>query len=257
MTYESVSVVIPYFHDRETINAALDSVFAQSLRPSEVILISDTGEHDPKFDEICKAYTERSSCELVAICNLKNSGPGFARNLGITEASCSYIAFLDSDDRWNLNHLEKAVSSIRSDDFVAVSMQDGNRVRIWSSNTLLAMLLVNPYVTSATLLKREVFQGSSRFAETFNFAEDFYLWLSIARVYGPRSFPVVQAPCSGVHNIQRRRGLSSDSKAVLKGTCMALSKVFLEGPVSRRSKTYFAVGCLCALLRYVFKRIVK
>ena len=256
MTYESVSVVIPYFHDHETIEAALDSVFAQSLRPSEVILVSDTGGHDPRFDEICNVYTEKSSCELVAICNLKNSGPGFARNLGVAAASCSYLAFLDSDDQWNLNHLEKAVSSIQCGDFIGLSMRDGNRFRILSSNTFLPILLVNPYVTSATLLKREVFQRSLRFAESFNFAEDYYLWLSIARDYGVRSLPVVRAPCSGVYNIQRRRGLSSDSKSVLKGTISALAKVFLEENKSR-SKTYFVIGFACAWFRYAIKEILK
>src|SRR5262245_41583681 len=91
----AVSVIIPAYRASRDIADALDSVFAQRFSNFEVVLVDDGS---PDGDELVAAIEPyRSRIEFM---RQPNQGAGAARNAGIRVACGRYLAFLDSDDRW-------------------------------------------------------------------------------------------------------------------------------------------------------------
>jgi len=88
-----VSVIIPTYNRRKTIERAVNSVLAQTWKEIEVIVVDD-GSTD-QTDEILKGYGDR-----IRVIRQQNGGPSAARNTGIKAATGEIISFLDSDDAW-------------------------------------------------------------------------------------------------------------------------------------------------------------
>lgn len=93
MSEALVSCIMPVFNGRRFITEALDSIFAQTYQPIEVIVVDD-GSTDDTAD-VVTAYGRG-----VRLLQQANAGAPAARNHGIRESSGSFLAFLDSDDKW-------------------------------------------------------------------------------------------------------------------------------------------------------------
>ena len=103
-----ITVILPAFNRRDTIMRAIESVFRQTYRPLEVILVDDCST-DGTSDLVSSV---RFPEPIRVIKLLRNEGPAGARNAGIREASGQYVAFLDSDDWWLPTKIEKQVQVI-------------------------------------------------------------------------------------------------------------------------------------------------
>lgn len=98
------SVIIPVYNRRELLQEALASVWAQTFKDFEVIIVDD-GSTDGTWE-----YMQTLGPAITAL-RQENAGPGAARNKGVEAARGDYIAFLDSDDlwfSWTLDTLRKA-----------------------------------------------------------------------------------------------------------------------------------------------------
>lgn len=98
-----VSVIVPIYNAERYLKKCIDSILNQSLKEIEVILIND-GSTDGSI-KIIEEYSKNDS--RVVILNLKNGGPGKARNEGIKIAKGEYLSFVDSDDYIEREFLEK------------------------------------------------------------------------------------------------------------------------------------------------------
>src|SRR5882762_251911 len=98
-----VSVILPTYNRRETIQAAIASVQRQTFADWELIVVDDGSTDDTA------AMIEGSDPRLVLI-RQENQGVNGARNAGMLRARGQYIAFLDSDDEWLPHHLELSVA---------------------------------------------------------------------------------------------------------------------------------------------------
>lgn len=95
------SIIIPLFNKEKEIQQTLESVLHQSFRDFEVIIIND-GSTD-KSEQMVNSFTD----ERILLISTDNKGVSQARNFGINYANGEIIAFLDADDYWFPNHLEK------------------------------------------------------------------------------------------------------------------------------------------------------
>ena len=104
----AASVIIPAYQAAPYIAQALDSVFAQSFRDFEVIVVNDGSPDTPDFERALQPY-------LANITYIKqaNHGPSHARNTGIGKARAPLIALLDSDDFWAPDYLATHVGILR------------------------------------------------------------------------------------------------------------------------------------------------
>lgn len=96
----TVSVVIPAFNAESFLGEALDSVLGQTARPTEVIVVDD-GSTDGT-----RALVRRYS-DAVRLVTQDNGGAARARNVGARQATGEWLAFLDADDVWLPEKLEK------------------------------------------------------------------------------------------------------------------------------------------------------
>jgi len=100
----TISAIIPLFNGAAFIEDALNSVFAQTLPPDEIIVVDDGSADDGA------ALVERlSAARDVTLIRKENGGQSSARNLGIARATGDLIALLDQDDMWYPHHLEEMV----------------------------------------------------------------------------------------------------------------------------------------------------
>ncbi len=100
-----VSVIIPAYNSGAYIERALESVLGQSRGGDEVIVVDD-GSDDNTFEVVGK-YAGRVRC-----IRQENAGASAARNTGVRAASSEWIAFLDADDEWMEDYLDKQVAIV-------------------------------------------------------------------------------------------------------------------------------------------------
>jgi glycosyltransferase involved in cell wall biosynthesis len=98
----TISVVIPLFNKAEHVRAAVQSVLAQTLQPIEILVIDDGSTDDG-------AEAAESLGGKVNVIRQSRRGVAAARNLGIEMASGDAVAFLDADDVWKPQFLERVV----------------------------------------------------------------------------------------------------------------------------------------------------
>lgn len=103
MTTVPLSVVIPTFRDGEALARALSSIASQTWQPAEIIVVDDAGN-----DETCSTVLpDFAGLPIKHVRLRQNIGPGGARNAGISAGSEPYIAFLDADDEWHPEKVER------------------------------------------------------------------------------------------------------------------------------------------------------
>lgn len=106
----SVSIIMPCKNSENTILHAIDSVRYQTYNDWELIIVDD-GSEDLTL-EICKNSAKHDPRIKILRNSVLNHGPAGARNVGIKQACGRFIAFLDSDDSWNVNSLERRLELI-------------------------------------------------------------------------------------------------------------------------------------------------
>jgi glycosyltransferase involved in cell wall biosynthesis len=94
-----ISVVIPLYNKKDTIERALRSVFTQTYQPEEIIVVND-GSTDGSVKIV-----EKIDHPKVRLIDQENRGVSAARNKGIETAKFEWIAFLDADDEWEIKYL--------------------------------------------------------------------------------------------------------------------------------------------------------
>ena len=104
---KKVSIILPVYNASRTIRDTVDSVLRQSYQNYELIIIEDCSRDDSLL--IIRQY-EQLNPKIRVLANPENKGVAFCRNIGIREASGDYISFLDSDDIWVEDKLERQVA---------------------------------------------------------------------------------------------------------------------------------------------------
>ena len=100
-----VSIIMPSYNTAKYITNSIESVLNQTYKNWELIIIDDCSTDNT--DEIIKKYNSENRIKYIK--NEKNSGAAISRNRGLKEAKGKWIAFLDSDDLWNEEKLEKQI----------------------------------------------------------------------------------------------------------------------------------------------------
>ena len=101
-----VSIITPSYNTANYISSTIKSVQAQTYTNWEMIIVDDCSEDNT--DEVVAPFLTDSRIRYLK--NEKNSGAAVSRNRALREAKGHWIAFLDSDDLWAPNKLEKQIS---------------------------------------------------------------------------------------------------------------------------------------------------
>jgi glycosyltransferase involved in cell wall biosynthesis len=187
-----VSIVMPTYDRLQYLPAAVESIFAQTLRDWELI-IADDGSGEPTLDYL--ATLERD--ERVRVLRRKHVGiPGAVRNAGIAEARAPLVAFMDSDDVWPRTKLEKQLAQMRARpacrwSYTGFLIVDANDVpfpsearRLWTphSGEIFEQVVrgTASIRTSAVVASAELLRDIGGFDERIDCAEDCDLYTRLA-----------------------------------------------------------------------------
>jgi len=108
----SVSIIIPVFNAEDYLEECLDSVVNQTLKDIEIICVND-GSEDNSL-EILNNYAKND--KRFVIISQENQGQGVARNKGLDLVKSDYFCFLDSDDKLELDAIEKSYNLAKDKD---------------------------------------------------------------------------------------------------------------------------------------------
>lgn len=111
--YDLVSIIMPSYNTGKYIAETIKSVLAQSYKNWELIIVDDCSNDDT--DEVLKPFL--SDDRIRYLKNEKNSGAAFSRNRALKEAKGKWISFLDSDDLWLPNKLEKQLLFMKNNGY--------------------------------------------------------------------------------------------------------------------------------------------
>ena len=106
-----ISVVIPFFRSGELLGEAIESVFNQTEKDWELILVDNNASDETRL--VAEKYLKKNS-DRIRLVHEPRQGNAFARNLGIISAVGDYIAFLDDDDIMYPNRLKLQKSALEN-----------------------------------------------------------------------------------------------------------------------------------------------
>lgn len=183
-----VSVIMPAYNSGNTISRAIQSVLAQTYKRFELLVIDD-GSTDNTVD-IVNFYMKTDS-RIVLLRNPRNLGVAASRNHGCRKAQGEYLAFLDSDDVWFEDKLEKQVSFMlqKGCDLSCTAYayahpheqpsRDKRAYRVPESISYEQLLKENVIGCSTVMLKATALNGHAFCGDYAH--EDYVLWLELAK----------------------------------------------------------------------------
>ena len=188
-TVPTVSVVMPAYRSASTLLAAASSVLRQGYEPLKLVV----SVYPDDAETIAAA--EALHDERVLIVHRPGHGIANGRNAALREVDSDLYMFLDSDDsydegivsRYIDDHRSHPAPALRYGDWTAVSPRDGSRHRrhVYSpQRRVYAQLLLDNFIATPTVMvNREILDDVGWFEERYPHAEDWHLWLRIARRY--------------------------------------------------------------------------
>ena len=184
-----ISVIIPTFNREKLLIKTLESVLNQTVKADEIIIIDD-GSTDNTKDII----TNYQNKEIKYIYQ-ENKGVSSARNKGINIATNDWLCFLDSDDIWEINKLEKQIQFHKDNPHILFSNTD----ELWKFNDKIikqkkhqlkpsgfcfAENIPNTLIGASTIMiHKKVLEDVGYFDEQLIACEDYDLWLRILTKY--------------------------------------------------------------------------
>jgi len=251
-----VSVIIPTYNRRAMVHEAVASVRTQRGASFELIVIDD-GSTDETSESL--AHLNDVRIERVA-----HGGPAAARNHGVAIARAPLIAFLDSDDLWMPDKLQRQLAFMRAHPDCAIAqtgeiwIRDGRRVnpghrhRKRAGDIFLQSLRTCLISPSAVMMRTDLFRASGGFDEDFAAAEDYDLWL---RILVDHEVGLLDEPL-----MTRRAGhadqLSSSISALDRYRVLALMKLLASDHLSesRRAAVVEVLIEKCRILAHGARR---
>lgn len=230
-----ISVVVPCYNAGRTIAQTLQSVIGQSFADWEAIVLDDGSTDDSAA--IVEAIAGREP--RLRLMRRANSGVSATRNAGVAAAAGGIIAFLDADDLWHPDYLQRMAAhlSARPDIGIAFAMArivdaEGQPTGSTSSRnpgpfTTFDFLSSNPTTTCSNLVvRRDLFNALGGFREDLCHAED-QLFLIRAHLASTR---IEGLPELLVDYRVNTRGLSSDLEAMRMGWEAMAAEALREAP---------------------------
>lgn len=191
-----VSIITPSYNSEEFITATIESVLAQTYTNFELFIIDDASTDASK--EIITNYSAKDN-RIKTVFLTENKGQGNARNIATKEAKGVFIAFLDSDDVWHPEKLEKQVAFMQENN-ISFSHTSYGFINEQGSNILKTYRVSKPVKYKALLKKTkigcltamyDVSKIGKKYMPELRKKQDYALWLSILKT-GIISYPLTE-----------------------------------------------------------------
>ena len=191
--YPLISVIIPVYNGEKYISETLESVIAQTEKNWEIIAIND-GSTD-NSQTILENYLKKIPGSLQVI-SVENGGVSRARNIGVSAARGIYIAFLDQDDLWAPEKLQRQIYIFFTNKSLGITFtnesiidQQGSIIREKAlkfdkknrGNIFDHLIFDNFIPISSVILEKKLFMAIGGFDPQFSLAEDYDFLLKVTQ----------------------------------------------------------------------------
>ena len=180
-----VSIILPYYRKINYVKKTINSILNQSFKDFEIILVYD----DEDLQDLYIIESDfKNHSKIKIIKNSKNLGAGLSRNNGIKHATGEIIAFIDSDDFWQQDKLEKQTKFMQENnyDFTFCNydkvISDKKTIKVKSSKSVLNysdLLSSNEIGLSTVQLNRKIVLPE--LFPPLKTKEDYVAWLKITK----------------------------------------------------------------------------
>jgi len=219
----TISVVIPAYNAERYIRRCLESVFTQTLKPMEVIVVDD-GSADSTA-----VLARKLGARVIT---KQNGGPAAARNTGINSTTGRWIAMLDADDYWDPEKLERQVAALRPGAVLVycgarVFDECGSRGMMSAADPTQVKEMLryrNPITTSTVLARRDALQLVKGFREDVSGVEDWDLWM---RMRSTGEYVGIDSALA--HYYVSSQGYSVNAERTLRALELIMEETLLDG----------------------------
>ncbi len=188
-----VSVIVPTYNRVHMVTEAIDSILNQTFKDFELIIVDNYSSDDT--ESIVKSYVDK---RIRYFRNQNNGLVSVNRNYGIEKSHGEYIAFLDDDDLWLPEKLEKQVELLDSNKELALVYSDCyiidgdgslrentyfHGIRPFRENVFNELLKGNFIPMLTVAVRREALDKVGVFNLRYKICQDYDLWLRIAKYY--------------------------------------------------------------------------
>lgn len=180
-----ISIVIPLHNKEKYVFKTLTSILSQDFPDFEVIIVDD-GSTDSSLEIISEFKDDR-----IKVISVDNGGVSSARNLGIKQATYSWIALLDADDFWDRTYLKQSMKIVKR--FPEIKIVATNYYKVFSSKSIISHNFRDGFVdnyfnfpcitSSSVIIKKDVFYSVGLFDTKLKYGEDQHLWFRIAAAF--------------------------------------------------------------------------
>lgn len=187
-----VSAIITTHNRKSLVEKAIDSVLRQTYSNIELLVVDDASDDGTK--EILSNRTKRDGFEYIYITKEESKGGNHARNVGINHSKGEYIAFLDDDDEWMPEKIEKQVAFfVSNSDYGAVScltkiecdLKDiikeplSHRIEGDIHQDIFKQIYC---LTSSLMIRRDILDKCGLFDENIGFWQEYELSIRFAQI---------------------------------------------------------------------------
>jgi len=243
-----VSVILTTYNGatRGFLKIAIESVLKQTFQNYELLIVDDGSEDHTR--ELCEGYLNEPKVRYIY---QENGGLARARNTGIESSHCVFICFLDDDDVWKPDKLQRQFEFIEKrlngagkwgliftwleliDEQGKVISYRGHHQEGWLYRSLLLGNTVD--APSSVLIRREVFDAVGLFDESFENCQDWDMWLRISKEY--MIFPVKEYL---VQHREHRNRISFDNEKIFHYENAVIKKALATAPADISPRTVYA-----------------
>jgi glycosyltransferase involved in cell wall biosynthesis len=189
-----VSVIIPTYNRAGYLREALVSIAQQSMAPWEVIVVDDGSTDDTR-------QVVEAAPVPIRYYQQDHQGVAAARNLGLDAATGDLIAWLDSDDLWEVDFLATVVGELASDEdldgvYTGMTMIDAGGQRLQTKTRTEppeklyeAMIRGNFLATPSVVVRKMCYDEVGHFDPELRMSEDTDMWLRLTRVFRLAGIP--------------------------------------------------------------------
>lgn len=253
---EKVSIIIPSYNRAKLLSAAVESLQRQTYQNIEIIIVDDCST-----DDTAQVVAEIEDDRILYVKHEVNKGGGEARNTGMKYATGDYIGFLDSDDQWHKDKLERQMAVFKTKPEVGVvytgmKVYQGDYlvkevIPKYEGDLLTKLIESNCiYTTSSILVKKKVLEEVGGFDSSLPSCQDWDLYIRLARV---SRFGFVEDSLV-LYHLHPGERISTNVKAVVDGhmqiyhdykdLAKAQGKDVFQKFSIKIAKTIFRVGML-------------
>jgi glycosyltransferase involved in cell wall biosynthesis len=240
-----VSVIIPTHNRANFLRSAIESVLRQTFQDFEIIVVDDASQD--RTPEVIKGFPDQ---RIRYVGHDSHKGQGASRNAGIKNAVAEYVAFLDDDDEWLPEKLEKQVFLLERSPAKTGMVYTGfckvdasthgviSRVIPRKRGSILGDLCLGNCIgtCSTVLMRRECFAKTGVFDEMLASGADYDMWLRVAKEF---DIEFVAEPLV-LYTIHSNR-ISTNYEALIRG---------IEGQLAKYAP-FFALNSKSYSLRYL------